>query len=62
MVDLSRKTPQGEAFYAIRLDNLLCAKRLQRMYDGSVKIISAYEPMTVPQNQLGSLKIIGRVV
>lgn len=65
MVDLSRNMLQGEAFYVIRLDDLLYAKRLQRMYDGSVKIISAnsaYEPMTVPQNQLGSLEIIGRVV
>lgn len=65
MVDLSRNSLQGEAFYVIRLDDLLYAKRLQRLYDGGVKIISAntaYEPMTVPQNKLGNLEIIGRVV
>lgn len=65
MVDLSRNALQGEAFYVIRLDDLLYAKRLQRLYDGGVKIISAntaYEPMTVPQNKLGNLEIIGRVV
>jgi len=65
MVDMSRNALQGEAFYVIRLDDLLYAKRLQRVYDGSVKIISAnsaYEPMTVPQNQLTNLEIIGRVV
>lgn len=65
MVDLSRNALQGEAFYVIRLDDLLYAKRLQRLYDGGVKIISAnsaYEPMTVPQNQLSNLEIIGRVV
>lgn len=65
MVDLSRNVLQGEAFYVIRLDDLLYAKRLQRLYDGGVKIISAntaYEPMTVPQNQLSNLEIIGRVV
>lgn len=65
MVDLSRNALQGEAFYVIRLDDLLYAKRLQRLYDGGVKIISAnsaYEPMTVPQSQLSNLEIIGRVV
>ncbi|QLJ12705.1 helix-turn-helix transcriptional regulator [Pseudomonas putida] len=65
MVDLSRNALQGEAFYVIRLDDLLYAKRLQRLYDGGVKIISAnsaYEPMTVPQNKLSNLEIIGRVV
>lgn len=65
MEDLSRNTLQGEIFYAIRLDNLLYSKHLQRMYDGGVKFISAntaYEPMSVPQNQLGSLEIIDRVL
>jgi len=65
MVDLSRNVLQGEAFYVIRLDDLLYAKRLQRLYDGSVKIISAntaYESMTVPHERLSSLHIIGRVV
>lgn len=65
MVDLSRDSLQGEAFYVIRLDDLLYAKRLQRLYDGGVKIISAnsaYESMTVPPDRLSSLVIIGRVV
>lgn len=65
MVDLSRNVLQGEAFYVIRLDDLLYAKRLQRLYDGSVKIISAnsaYEAMTVPPDRLSTLHIIGRVV
>ncbi|KPA90634.1 putative transcriptional regulator [Pseudomonas asplenii] len=65
MVDLSRNVLQGEAFYVIRLDDLLYAKRLQRLYDGGVKIISAnsaYEAMTVPPGRLSTLHIIGRVV
>ncbi|SDI84396.1 Peptidase S24-like [Pseudomonas flavescens] len=65
MVDLGRNTLQGEAFYVIRLDDLLYAKRLQRLFDGGVKVISAntaYEPMVVPQERLDSLQIIGRVV
>ncbi|WP_110972172.1 XRE family transcriptional regulator [Pseudomonas huaxiensis] len=65
MVDLSRNVLQGEAFYVIRLDDLLYAKRLQRLFDGGVKIISAnpaYDPMIVPPDRLNTLHIIGRVV
>lgn len=65
MMDLSRNTLQGEAFYVIRLDDLLYAKRLQRQFDGAVKIISAnsaYDSMVVPHDRQESLQIIGRVV
>lgn len=65
MVDLSRNVLQGEAFYVIRIDDLLYAKRLQREIDGSILVISAnpaYRVITVPQSQLSSLQVIGRVV
>lgn len=65
MVDLSRNVLQGEAFYVIRIDDLLYAKRLQREFDGSILVISAnpaYKMITVPQDRLDSLQIIGRVV
>lgn len=65
MVDLSRNVLQGEAFYVVRIDDLLYAKRLQREFDGSILLISAnpaYRIITVPQSQLGSLQVIGRVV
>lgn len=65
MVDLSRNVLQGEAFYVIRIDDLLYAKRLQREIDGSILVISAnpaYRVITVPPSQLGSLQVIGRVV
>ena len=65
MVDLSRNVLQGEAFYVIRIDDLLYAKRLQREFDGSILVISAnpaYKMITVPQDRLDSLKIIGRVM
>lgn len=65
MMDLSRNTLQGEAFYVIRLDDLIYAKRLQRQFDGSILVISAnaaYREMTVPYDRLDSLQIIGRVV
>jgi len=65
MVDLSRNTIQGEAFYVIRLDDLLYAKRLQRQLDGGVLVISAntaYPPITVPADRLERLQVVGRVV
>ncbi|VEE17549.1 LexA family transcriptional regulator [Ectopseudomonas mendocina] len=65
MIDLSRNTLEGEGVYVVMLDDHLYAKRLQRQFDGSVRIIShnkEYDPMTVPKDRLGELQIIGRVV
>ncbi len=65
MVDLSRNQFQGEAYYVIRLNDLLYAKRLQREFDGSMSVISAntaYPPVRVPLDRLDSLEIVGRVV
>ncbi|MBH3449178.1 helix-turn-helix transcriptional regulator [Pseudomonas putida] len=65
MVDLSRNHFQGEAFYVIRLNDLLYAKRLQREFDGSMSVISAnsaYHPVRIPVERLDSLEIVGRVV
>lgn len=65
MVDLSRNHFQGEAFYVIRLNDLLYAKRLQRELDGGMSVISAntaYRPVRVPPESLDSLEIVGRVV
>jgi phage repressor protein C with HTH and peptisase S24 domain len=65
MVDLRRNELQGEAFYVIRLDDLLYAKRLQRQYDGSILVISAnpaYQPMTIPYDRIDTLQIVGRIV
>lgn len=65
MVDLGRNSLEGEGVYVVMLDGHLYAKRLQRQFDGAVRIIShnkEYEPMTVPKERLGELQIIGRVV
>lgn len=65
MVDLSRNVIQGEAFYVIRLDDLLYAKRLQRQLDGGVLVISAntaYPAINVPADRLERLQVVGRVV
>lgn len=65
MIDLRRNSLEGEGVYVVMLDDHLYAKRLQRQFDGSVRIIShnkEYEPMTVPKERLGELQIIGRAV
>ncbi|MGN0925112.1 LexA family transcriptional regulator [Ectopseudomonas mendocina] len=65
MIDLSRNALEGEGVYVVMLDDHLYAKRLQRQFDGSVRIIShnkEYDPMTVPRERLAELQIIGRVV
>lgn len=65
MVDLGRNTLQGEAFYVIRLDDLLYAKRLQRQIDGGVDIISsnpAYTTIKVRPDQMESFHVVGRIV
>lgn len=65
MIDLSRNTLSDEGVYVVMLDDHLYAKRLQRQFDGSVRIIShnkEYDPMTVPKDRLSELHIIGRVV
>ncbi|MDO9625175.1 MAG: helix-turn-helix transcriptional regulator [Pseudomonas sp.] len=65
MVDHSRGGVEGEAFYVIRLDDHLYAKRLQRQMGGGVAVISAnpaYQTMMVAKENLHELQIIGRVV
>ncbi|MCF6763808.1 MULTISPECIES: LexA family transcriptional regulator [Pseudomonas] len=65
LIDHSRNQLEAEAVYVIRLDDHLYAKRLQRLFDGSVQIISenkAYGDVLVPKTQLNDLAIIGRVV
>lgn len=65
MIDHGRNQLEAEAVYVIRLDDHLYAKRLQRLFDGSVRIISenkAYGDVLVSKVQLNDLEIIGRVV
>ncbi|MBA4682088.1 c repressor [Pseudomonas sp. MDMC224] len=65
MIDLSRNALEGEGVYVVMLDDHLYAKRLQRDFDGSVRVIShnkEYQPITVPRDRLAELQIIGRVV
>lgn len=65
MIDQSRNALEGEGVYVVLLDDHLYAKRLQRDFDGSVRIIShnkEYQPVIVPKDRLAELHIVGRAV
>lgn len=65
MIDQSRNTLEGEGVYVVLLDDHLYAKRLQRDFDGSVRVIShnrEYREIVVPKDRLNELQIIGRAV
>ena len=62
LVDLAEPRFRHDGIYVLRRDHELEVKRLQRLPDGSLKIISdnsAYESATVPGD---SVLIIGRVI
>lgn len=65
LVDTAQRQVVKDAVYVIRQEGLLYVKRLQRLYDGSLRISSdnpAYAVEVVPKKDLGFLEIIGRVV
>lgn len=65
MIDESRNVFGGEGVYVILLNDHLYAKRLQREFDGSIRIIShnkEYKDLIVPKERLDELQIIGRAV
>lgn len=65
MIDLERNQLDAEALYVVRLNDQLYAKRLQRLFDGSVRIINenkAYNDVIVEKAYLSNIEIIGRVI
>lgn len=65
LVDKSQRDVKDDAIYILSQDGTLLAKRLQKLYDGSVQIKSdnkAYDAQLVPRERIGMLNIIGRVV
>lgn len=65
LVDTAQRQVVKDAIYIIRQQGLLYVKRLQRLYDGAIRISSdnkAYAVEVVPKKDLGYLEIIGRVV
>ena len=56
---------QDGGIYVIRQDDTLLVKRVQRLLDGNLKLISdniAYEPMVLTKDSFESLDVIGQVV
>ncbi|WP_340051551.1 S24 family peptidase [Pseudomonas proteolytica] len=65
MIDLERNQLDAEAIYVVRLNHQLYAKRLQRLFDGSVRIINenkGYSDVIVEKANLSNIEIIGRVI
>ena len=56
---------QDGGIYVIRQDDTLLVKRVQRLLDGNLKLISdntAYEPMVLTKDSFESLDVVGQVV
>ncbi|MGF1725668.1 S24 family peptidase [Photobacterium nomapromontoriensis] len=65
LVDLSANKPLDGKIFVVRLGDELYAKRIQKSFDGSLRLISdneEYSPIEVSTDQLDQLCIIGRVV
>lgn len=65
LVDKSQRDVRDDAVYVLLYDGSLMAKRLQKLYDGQLRITSdnqVYEAQLVPKEKIELLNIIGRVV
>lgn len=65
LVDKGQREVRDDAIYILQIDGTLVAKRLQKLYDGSIQIKSdnqVYDAQLVPVDRVNMLNIIGRVV
>lgn len=65
LVDKGQQEVRDDAIYVLQYDGILVAKRLQKLYDGSVQIKSdnkVYDTQLVPFDRVDRLNVIGRVV
>jgi phage repressor protein C with HTH and peptisase S24 domain len=65
LVDRCVEHIEEDAIYAIQVDEHLIIKRIQRLIDGSVNILSdnpSYDPQSIPAAQVDSIRIAGRIV
>jgi len=65
LVDKGQREVRDDAIYVLLNDGVLVAKRLQKLYDGSIQIKSdnkVYDAQLVPFDRVNVLNIIGRVV
>jgi transcriptional regulator with XRE-family HTH domain len=65
LLDKSKTLVADDAIYVLRFDGNLIAKRLQKLFDGSIQIKSdnkVYDAQLVPVTKVPELAIIGRVM
>jgi phage repressor protein C with HTH and peptisase S24 domain len=65
LLDLTVKRVRDNAIYALRIDDSLSVKRIQKRTNGALKIISdnsIYEPEEIDPRRSAELQIVGRVV
>lgn len=65
LIDQTQQIPVGDDIFVIRLSDVLMAKRLQRLANGGIRIISdnpVYPPEQVASTELMQLAVLGRVV
>jgi phage repressor protein C with HTH and peptisase S24 domain len=65
LVDLREQIPAEDGIYVMQTDAHLVAKRVQRLFDGSIYIKSdnqTYQPQQLTPDQVERLQIVGRVV
>lgn len=65
LIDTRVERVVGSSVYVLQHDGHLLVKRIQQMMDGSLVIKSdnpAYSPETVPAEQAGDVRVVGRVV
>lgn len=65
LIDRNVARISADGIYLIERDNELYCKRLQRLFDGGVTIMSdnpRYEPQQLPGEAAGALNVTGRVI
>lgn len=65
LLDIAQRGIAFDAIYALREGQAVVARRVQRMYDGRVKVKcdnAAYEDQVIPKDKAGALEVLGRVV
>ena len=65
LVDISKTTLEDGCIFVLRLGDDLYAKRLQKLFDGGIEILSdnkEYKSQIVSAGELPMLQIIGKVV
>ena len=65
LIDRIQQTPVGDDIFVIRFSEALLAKRLQRLANGGIRIISdnpLYPPEAIAPSDLSQLAVLGRVV